>query len=478
MFSPYSEHRAVYLFTKATRLGTGLLENKFVMMNSTKKLFAAVLLIAGGWFSMYSEDKASPDRMEWFKDAKLGIFIHWGPYAVLGVEESWSFFNSYLSYEDYMKQLDGFTAVNYDPEQWADLIKESGARYAVLTSKHHDGLALWDTGANELNAVDSTPAGRDLVMPFVSALRDRELKVGLYYSLMDWSHPDFPIKAREQWEYRPADDPKRWARFMDFNFIQYQEIADQFNPDLWWFDGHWWFTDEDWRVDETAELIMKANPKAIINSRLPKYGDYYTPEQGLPLRNLGIPWELCITMNESWGYQPHDKNYKSTYDIISLLADCVHLGGNLLLDIGPKADGTIPEEQVERLKGLGRWTKKHERAIFETRPGIALNYFNGPSSIGDSSYLGRDKGGDILYLFLSGKPNGSVRLKGLVSRIMRAWVVGNGSKIQWRQDHSHKTPGIVYLDVSENVCDPDMTVLAILLDGPVEMQSLEKIEDY
>jgi alpha-L-fucosidase len=425
------------------------------------------------------EEKKSQEKMEWFNEAKLGIFIHWGIYSVRGVAESWSFFNEYLPFDEYMDQLDEFGAENYDPAAWAELIKQSGARYTVITSKHHDGVALWDTQANNLSVPKRTPAGRDVLTPLVNELRNNDLKVGIYYSLMDWAHPDFPVenrlasKDRSKWRYNPQDTPERWNRFMDFNFIQYREIADRYNPDLWWFDGHWWFTAEEWRCNETADLIYAANSNALINSRLPGYGDYATPEQGVPLVNPGVSWEACMTINHSWGYQPTDTNYKTSYDVIRLLADCVHLGGNLLLDVGPKADGTIPEEQVEVLKGLGRWTHKHEKAVLDTHAGIDLVYYNGPSAIGKGDYLGGGGvGKDVLYLFIPHKPNGSIRLKGINNMIERAWVVGNGAYVEWRQDGSLAHPGIYYFDIPERALDQDVTVLALLLDGKIDLQKI------
>jgi len=160
-------------------------------------------------------DEQKAERMQWFSDARLGIFIHWGIYAVNGIDESWSFFNGYIPYNDYMYQLKSFTADKYNPEEWASLIKESGARYAVITSKHHDGVALWDSRYGDLNVVDKTPAGRDLIAPFVKELRKKKLKVGLYYSLLDWSHPDYPNFTREIKRYE--DDPVRHDSFIEFN---------------------------------------------------------------------------------------------------------------------------------------------------------------------------------------------------------------------------------------------------------------------
>ena len=402
-------------------------------------------------------------RMQWFEDAKLGIFIHWGIYAVNGIDESWSFYNGYISHDDYMKQLKGFNATNYNPSEWAQLIKESGAKYAVLTTKHHDGVALWDTKCGNLDVVEKSPAGKDLVQPFVKELRKNDVKVGLYYSLLDWSHPDYPNKTRIEKRYET--DSVKWRRFVDFNFCQLAELADKFNPDLYWFDGDWEQSAENWKAKELSEMLRSQNKNVILNSRIQGYGDYATPEQGLPItRPDSRYWELCMTMNDSWGFQHNDKNYKTPNQVINILVDCINKGGNLLLDVGPKADGTIPEEQVNILKELGRWTNKHSEAIYGTRAGIPSDHFYGPTALNNT--------GDILYLYLPYKPNGQIMLKGIKNKINRIWVVGNGTKLNWdikMKQYWSAVPGIVYIDVPEKVLDEQVTVIAVLLDGKVDL---------
>jgi len=407
-------------------------------------------------------DKA--ERMQWFRNAKLGIFIHWGVYAVEGISESWSFFNGYISYEDYMKQLDGFTASQYDPDQWADLIQKSGARYAVLTSKHHDGVALWDSRFGDLNVVKKTPAGRDLITPFVKSLRKRKLKVGLYYSLLDWSHTDYPNFTKTEKRY--TDDPDRQARFTEFNHGQISELGKRFDPDLYWFDGDWEQSADWWKAPEIREMILDRNSEAIINSRLRGYGDYATPEQGLPVVSpKNRYWELCMTMNDSWGYQHNDKNYKSPNQIIRLFAECISMGGNMLLDIGPKADGTLPEEQVQILHELGRWTSKHEQAIFSTTAGLPPGYYHGPSTLSADS--------TNLYLFVNGTPpDGQIMLEGVKNKINRVYVVGNGTILEQKEflrpywsNHS----GVVFIDLPENSLDHQMTVVCLNLAGKIDL---------
>ena len=410
-----------------------------------------------------AKDAAYEKRMEWFAEAKLGIFIHWGIYAVNGVSESWSFFNNYLPYEEYMKQLDGFTAAKYNPKEWVDLIKESGARYTVITTKHHDGVALWDTKAGDLSTVKSTPAKQDLIAPFVEEVRKHDLKLGFYYSLLDWSHPDYPNKTRTEVRYK--DDPARWAKFQKFNFAQLTELNKTWKPDLYWFDGDWEQSAETWNSKGIIDLLRSDNPNVIVNSRIQGYGDYATPEQGVPVvRPKDKYWELCMTMNDSWGYQHADTNYKTPQILLRTFVDCLSMGGNLLLDIGPREDGTIPDEQVAILKEFGRWIKKHKEAVYETRAGIPAEHFQGYSTL--------NKGGDVLYLYLPYRPNGPIEVKGLMNKVNRVWVVGNGTMLPFKihnKNYWSEVPGNLYIDVPERVQDANITVLAILLDGPIKL---------
>jgi alpha-L-fucosidase len=404
-------------------------------------------------------------RMQWFADAKLGIFIHWGIYAVEGVDESWSFHNRKMGWREYMSQLGGFTASRYDPEAWASLISESGARYAVLTAKHHDGVAIWDTREDHYSVKKNTPAGRDLFGPFFAALRKRQLKAGAYFSLIDWSHPDYPGFLKDSSRYAIQADPGRWQRFLRFYQAQITEISQRYTPDLWWFDGDWEHSPSEWQAAEVRRKILGNKPGAIINGRLQGYGDYTTPEQNFPVRRPADKWwELCMTINNNWGYQPADTNWKTPYQVITIFADVVSNGGNLLLDIGPRADGTIPEQQVRVLKELGAWNRKHEAAIFGTRPGLPAGHFYGPSTISKDS--------TSLYLFLPGRVSGDVVVKGLMNPIERISVAGTGQalthkvvgKISWS-----KVPGLVYIQVPESALDRYMTVLRVELKGPLKL---------
>ncbi|WP_268224193.1 alpha-L-fucosidase [Sinomicrobium oceani] len=410
-------------------------------------------------------EEVDAQKMEWFADAKLGIFIHWGIYAVNGVDESWSFYNGKISHKDYMDQLRGFTAQKYDPEYWAGLIRESGAQYAVITSRHHDGIALWGTRQGGYTTVKDTPARRDLITPFVQALRKEALKVGIYYSLSNWSHPDYNEFTREEKRYTLKEQPERWKRYLNYMDGQIEELAASYNPDLWWFDGDWEHAAEEWDAPGIRKMLLNKNPETIINSRLQGYGDYSTPEQGVPV--FGPPatyWELCLTMNGSWGYQPLDTTYKTPYEVIRIFSDMISMGGNLLLDIGPKANGEIPEEQVHILKELGRWTHKYGEAIYGTRKGIDLHYFYGPTT------LSKDR--KTIFLFVPGQSQQDIVLKGIKNKIDRITIAGSGEELEYHTkgaiDWAHY-PGITYINLPEALTDVYMTVLKVTLDSPLEL---------
>ncbi len=420
-------------------------------------------------FKTFSQQKTDPEtirpKMAWFEDAKLGIFIHWGIYAVNGIDESWSFYNKKISWPDYMKQLNGFTASKYDPAAWADLIKTSGARYAVLTTKHHDGVALWNTKENHYSIAKNTPAKRDVLTPFYAELRKRDIKVGAYFSLIDWSHPDYPGFLKDSSRYKAANDTAKWNKFRSFFQSQINELSNQFNPDLFWFDGDWEHSAAEWESEKVRSGILARNPNAIINGRLMGYGDYDTPEQNVPVSRPKFNWwELCMTVNNNWGFQHKDTNWKTPAQIIALFADVVSHGGNLLLDIGPREDGSIPAQEVTVLKELGSWNKKHSEAIFGTQAGIPAGHFYGPTTISKDS--------TTLYLFLQGHTQGQIMIKGLSNQIKDITVVGKGTKlthqvvgkISWSP-----VPGLIYIDVPAMSIDKYMTVLALKLDKPVSL---------
>lgn len=460
------------------------------------------LILLFGSTSCFSQVDST--KMDWFQDAKLGIFIHWGMYAVDGTSESWAFHNRTVDYPSYFKQKNGFKAENYHPEQWVKLIIESGAKYTVLTTQHHDGLALWNTqqltpyidketwkkafpnqaypqGKNALwnskkplSTVYQTPAKKDLVQPFVEACRAENLKFGAYYSLLDWSHNSYPGFLKDFSRYELKNDSMKWNDFLRFMHGQISEINTKFKPDLYWFDGDWEHSEAEWKADKIDSIIHTSNSSAILNGRLHSYGDYQTPEQNQPVvRPVKKYWELCLTSNDNWGYRPSDHNYKTTHEVLSIFTECLNMGGNLLLDIAPKADGSIPEEQVKLLQEIGRWTKKHDEAIFGSIAGLPDGHFHGKSTLSKDS--------TILYLFVdniiqsdsTGEFIFQVSLKGLKNKIKSTSILGiqnsnlevkEVGKISW----SH-VPGTLFISVPSGFLDKEITVIKLELDGKLSL---------
>lgn len=420
--------------------------------------------ISHSTYLLFAQTMSTKNKMDWFGDAKLGIFIHWGIYAVNGIDESWSFYNGYVSHADYLKQTNGFTAANYYPESWVNLIEASGAKYTIITSRHHDGFSLWDTHFGSLNAKNQSAAKRDVLTPFVKAVKRSKLKLGLYYSLPDWTHSDYPNFTSKENRYK--NDPIRWQRFLSYLNGQLDELNKNYHPDLWWFDGDWEFADTIWQAREIRSKLLQHNPDVIINSRLQGYGDYATPEQGLPVKKPVQPyWELCMTMNDSWGYQGNDQAYKAPQQIIQIFSEVIGQGGNLLLDIGPKADGSIPTEQIQILTTLGEWTQKHAEAIYGSKAGLPAGYFHGPSTLSADS--------TILYLFLPQTPSGQIYLRGVKNKINRIRVVGEGTKLSWKEflkPYWSNHAGMYYIDIPKYVADKYMTVIAIQLNGSLQLE--------
>lgn len=421
----------------------------------------------------------------WFNDAKFGVFVHWGIYAVGQYPESWSFFNhgnpgqdpaDSLPLDLYMAQRHAFLARRYDPEKWADLFVEAGARYSVLTTKHHDGMALWET-AEHYSVVRDTPAGRDLVEPFCAAMRARNIHAGLYYSHLDWTHPDYPSVYKADGS-RPnpqhtgnkyaypmgTETPSRWENFLRFHRLQLRELCERYSPDLLWFDGDWERTAEQWRFAELREQLQSWRPGVILNSRMGGYGDYATPEQGIPMIAPEGPWELCLTMNRSWSMAT-DPSYKTVAELIRVLVECAGMGGNLLLNVAPLADGTIFYEQARILREIGAWLRLNGEGIYGTRAGLPHGHFYGPST------LSQDR--QTLYLFQLDPPQGEIAVKGVRNKIRSATIVGgDGTQLARRvsggAEWAH-IPGVLWLNAPASAIAPHATAIKLELEGALDL---------
>ena len=414
----------------------------------------------------------------WFRDAKFGIFITWGIYSLGKTSESWDMFNGVVNERDYVAQAAEFTASEYDPQAWAQLFRDAGARYAVLTAKHHDGFSLWDSEASDWNCVKAAPAGRDLVGPYAQALRDQDLKVGIYFSHSDWLHPDYasmtPLgpQAPVHTEFRKnpfaypqhGDDPEAWQRYLKFHRAQLKELCTRYSPDLLWFDGDWERDSDQWDFERLREELHSWAPGVVLNGRMGDHGDYATPEQALPTLQPPGEFEWAVTMNDNWGWRISDTNFKTPQQCLELLIETVSLGGNILLDIGPTETGEIKPVYADTLRYMGAWLKAHGEAIYGTRAGLPAGHYWGPST--------RSPDGQTLYLFVYGsQPQISVR--GLMNKVKRVTVLGHEDQplnfaarggAWWVP-----LPGFLWVDIRPELMHPHVSVLKVELEGPLEL---------
>jgi alpha-L-fucosidase len=369
------------------------------------------------------------ERTEWFRNDRFGMFIHWGIYAIPARGE-WVRNQEKLSVEDYQPYFDTFNPVDYDPAEWARIAKNAGMKYAVMTAKHHDGFCLFDSKLTDYKATN-TPAGRDLIREYVEAFHAEGLKVGFYYSLLDWHHPDYPhygdgihpMSGNEDWK----DKNYNFDNYVEYMHGQVRELATNYGKiDIMWFDfSYGTMSGEKWKATELVQMVRELQPGIIIDNRLggnmesedPEVyaGDFEGPEQVIPHAGIfdekgrPIPWEACITLNNNWGYSVND-DYKSERDIIRALVNCVSKGGNLLLNVGPDAKGNIPAESKEILEKVGEWMKLNSESI----------YGSGPASYSKPEWGRFTMKDNVLFAHITGSNIGQYYLKGMKGKIKNA----------------------------------------------------------
>ena len=343
------------------------------------------------------------------------MFIHWGIYSLLGHEDAeWVLFKSKLNRNEYNRLADQFKAENFDADALAALAKRAGMKYMVLTTRHHDGYCLFDTKTTDFNSVKTGPK-RDLVAEYVAACRRAGLKVGLYFSVMSWQ--------QDAIYSGPSDDPAGWERMVTETHSQVRELMSNYGKiDLLWYDGSVVPGIQDkgmqaryWRSKELNGMVRELQPDILINDRSGLPEDLSTPEQHVKPPETGRRWEACMTLNQSWGYNIHDFVFKSPNEIINCLARCARYDGNLLLNIGPRGDGSVPEESVSRLEVVGDWLKVNGEAIYGTgrTPYTEADHVAGAIT---------GKGNDI-YVHMKSYPGSSVVIDG-VGQVEKANLLG------------------------------------------------------
>jgi alpha-L-fucosidase len=317
-------------------------------------------------------------RMQWWREARFGLFIHWGVYAVpagtyhgeqIGGIGEWIMRNAKIPVAEYKAYAKDFNPVNYDPKAWVKMAKDAGMKYIVITSKHHDGFALFDSRVTDWDIVDASPYGKDLLKPLVREAKQAGLRMGFYYSqAQDWTHPGGAKARLEEGEYWDEAHAGNFDDYLkEIAYPQVEEILTGYDLDILWWDTPYWMNKE--RAEFLRPLIS-LRPGLITNNRLGGgyKGDTDTPEQHVPATGIeGRDWEVCMTMNHTWGYKSYDDDWKSTQDLGHKLIDIASKGGNFLLNVGPKPDGTIPQASIDRLAEIGRWMDVNSDSIYGTQ---------------------------------------------------------------------------------------------------------------
>lgn len=407
----------------------------------------------------------------WFRDARFGLFIHWGVYSVpagewKGKKQSfygeWIMESAKIPIADYKEFSKEFTASKYDPKAWADLAKEAGMKYVVITSKHHDGFALFDSEASDWNAVKASPAQRDLIAPLAEAVRANGLRFGLYYSqAQDWVNGGsflFRKEGEDSW------DPAQKTNFDDYlknvSLPQVREILERYQPDILWWDTPAWMNKE--RARPFAELLKEKAPNMISNNRLGGNfpGDTATPEQHIPARGMpGKMFEVCMTMNDTWGYKSFDHRWKSVGRLLRHLSDISSKGGNFLLNVGPTKEGEIPQPSIDRLKAMGRWMADYGEAIYGTEAGPYVRQL----PWGRITKKVDDKGGVTLYLHVWEWPSdGRILLPGLSNQPISGRMLKGGAPLQ-----SEPTAEGVVVTLPGQPTHEDISVAALVFKEPL-----------
>jgi alpha-L-fucosidase len=453
-------------------------------------ILTAILLLSQGVFSQKVLTK--DERMQWWREARFGMFIHWGVYSLpagiwdgrqIGGIGEWIMNRGKIPVADYQRMAKQFNPVNYDPDAWVRMAKDAGMKYIVITSKHHDGFALFETKASKWNVVDATVYGKDLLKPLAEACKKYGIKLGFYYSqAQDWNNPGGSAARRptkEGWanpdsviidaytkEHRghwdPAQEKKSFAQYIDDVAVpQVREILTNYGD----LAVLWWDTPTDMTDDAATKLqaLLALQPDIITNDRLkrPNFpGDHKTPEQRIPnLKDLdGTDWETCMTMNGTWGYKSYDHNYKTPETLIRNLVDIASKGGNFLLNVGPTELGEFPQESIDILAKMGQWMKINGESVYGTKASPWGLFEWGRCTKKDT------KNGTALYFSVFNWPkDGRITIPGLKNGVSSASILATGAKLRT----SGSAEGLTII-LPAAAPDPIASVIKVEVRGTVE----------
>ena len=401
--------------------------------------FAKNVTAAGG-------DADRERRMKWWHEARFGMFIHFGLYSQLGRHE-WAMEDEGIPVSEYEQLAKTFKPKPYPARDWAKLAKQAGQKYMVMTTKHHEGFCHFDTKLTDYCAPKQGP-GRDLVKEYVDAARAEGMRVGFYYSLMDWHHPDGA---------RCATDEAARRRFVDYIHGQIRELLTNYGKiDVLWYDVSWPLDAKGWESEKMNEMVFQLQPDIVVNNRNGLPGDFATPEQRITADKRA--WESCMTMNDSWGYQRADDDWKSPKTIVRNLVTCARDTGNYLLNIGPKADGSIPEESVRILSAVGKWMDRNGASIYQSETTQPRR----------SEFASFTRKGNTLYMHVYFWPGETVALGGLTTQVKSARLLAGGKEVKFEQEKFR----VRFSGLPQKAPDEPVTTIAIECDGEPRQDNL------
>lgn len=417
---------------------------------------------------------ATGDRTAWYRNAKFGMFIHWGPYSLASVEASWPIMRPTaggISEAEYRELPKRFNPTKFDPDAFVDLARSAGQQYMVFTTKHHDGFCMFDTSYTDYK-ITNTPYGKDIVAQLSTAARQADMPLGFYYSPPDMHHPGFRDTtklAKDNWNGEPTRP--EWPLYLDYMQLQLTELLTNYGPAaLIWFDGlnH----QEKYGGVRFLDLIRNLQPATLVNDRIGVPGDYQTPEQFIPNKiptkgvhisgidpnvqdklKATVPkpedfqlWETCMTINNQWAYNMHDHDYKSAQYLIRALVEVASRGGNFLLNVGPQPDGVIQPEFQERLRAIGDWLTVNGEAIYGTSYGPVQGM---PSARTTAK-------GKTVFVHIFDWPSSGFEAKGVEAKVISAHLLANGQPLNFRQSEEK-----LQIDLPAQAPDPNVSVVAL-----------------